>query len=198
MRYINNKKCVNCSRERIRKWSTKNLEKCHERSQKWYQSNFKKVCEKSRKWQQENPEKCYEIHRKWRQSNSEMIQSYTKKYRESTRTSGIKNRARRKNAEGYHSTKQWIDLNECYGHHCLRCKKHESEFPINPITGRCYVMERDHIVPLSVCQWCSKNYKVCCCPNQKLGTNWISNIQPLCHICNGMGGKGTKIIDYRT
>ena len=41
--------------------------------------------------------------------------------------------------------------------------------------------EVDHVIPIS-----------------KPGTNnWITNIQPLCEKCNGMGVKGTKSTDYR-
>ena len=67
---------------------------------------------------------------------------------------------------------EWIALKDKYDHRCLCCKKHESELD-RPL-------EQDHIVPVT-----------------KGGTNWISNIQPLCHKCNGMGGKGTKIVDFR-
>jgi 5-methylcytosine-specific restriction endonuclease McrA len=76
------------------------------------------------------------------------------------------------NIEGFHTADQWIQLKEQCGFQCLRCGAKEIDLD-SPL-------EQDHIVPIS-----------------KNGTNWISNIQPLCKACNGMGGKGTKIIDYR-
>jgi hypothetical protein len=193
------------AREIVRKWQQANPEKV----QRWYQQNSEKANKQSRKWQQANPEKNRENHLKWLKANPEKVREQNHKrdlkrrenncerYREIHRVALEKSRAKRNQAEGYYTTQDWIDLKEQYDNHCLCCKKHKSEFSINPRTGRPYAMEQDHIIPLSVCQWCSKNYKVCRCPNQKLGTNWISNIQPLCHDCNGMGGKGTKIIDYR-
>jgi 5-methylcytosine-specific restriction endonuclease McrA len=81
-------------------------------------------------------------------------------------------KAKRRNAEGSHTTQEWLDLKEHFENCCLCCGRHESQFD-EPL-------EQDHIVPLS-----------------KGGSNWISNIQPLCEDCNGMGGKGTKTIDYR-
>jgi len=84
-----------------------------------------------------------------------------------------KNRAKRFAAEGSYTVHEWIDLKERYDNRCLRCHKHQFELD--------RVLEQDHIVPIT-----------------KGGTNWITNIQPLCHDCNGMGGKGTQIIDYRT
>jgi 5-methylcytosine-specific restriction endonuclease McrA len=84
-----------------------------------------------------------------------------------------KNKLKRKNVEGSYTVSEWIDLKNKYGNQCLCCARHESELES--------VLEQDHVIPLS-----------------KGGSNWISNIQPLCADCNGMGGKGTKIIDYRT
>lgn len=83
------------------------------------------------------------------------------------------NRAKRLDAEGSYTTQEWIALKEQYGNRCLRCHKHQFELD--------RVLEQDHIIPIT-----------------KGGTNWITNIQPLCHDCNGMGCKGTQTIDYRT
>ena len=84
-----------------------------------------------------------------------------------------KRKAKLKTISGFYTTQEWLDLKEHYGNICLCCRKHESEL-VRPL-------EQDHVIPIT-----------------KPGTsNWITNIQPLCHDCNGMGGKGTKIIDYR-
>jgi len=97
---------------------------------------------------------------------------HTAKGRATNIAAAIKNRAKRLNAEGFYTTQEWINLKEQYDNRCLCCGRHQSELD--------RVLEQDHIIPLS-----------------KAGTNWISNIQPLCHDCNGMGGKGVKTIDYR-
>lgn len=77
-------------------------------------------------------------------------------------------RARRFNAEGEHSFQDWLELKIKYGYMCLCCKKSEPEVKLS----------EDHIIPLS-----------------KGGSNYISNIQPLCGSCNSI--KYNKIIDYR-
>lgn len=68
-------------------------------------------------------------------------------------------------ADGDFSAKEWRDLKSLFGNICLWCGQRK------PLTV-------DHVVPLS-----------------KGGTNWISNIQPLCKSCNSK--KNNKIIDFR-
>lgn len=72
----------------------------------------------------------------------------------------------RRSDEGVFSWEEWKAVCQRYGDRCLRCG--DADVLLTP----------DHIVPLS-----------------KGGTNWISNIQPLCLRCNQR--KGTKTIDYR-
>ena len=180
IRFISDKSCVNCKRkyghinqekyqERSRKWRKENPERHKKQNQIWNQANPEKhrncARKANQKWYQANPEKAHERTLKWRRNNYE-------RYLEINRTGGVKNYAKRKQAEGSHTTQEWIDLKEQYGNRCLRCGRHQLELD--------RTLEQDHIVPLT-----------------KNGTNWITNIQPLCHDCNGMGGKGTKIIDYR-
>jgi len=81
-------------------------------------------------------------------------------------------RAKFINVEGSYSTHDWLALKQSFGNRCLCCHAHEDD-----LSGP---LEQDHVIPLS-----------------RGGTNWITNIQPLCRACNSMGGKGTKVIDYR-
>jgi len=97
----------------------------------------------------------------------------TERGKEVNRVGQMHSYTKRLNVEGSHTTQDWIDLKNFYGNRCLRCGKHQS------MLNR--VLEEDHVIPLS-----------------KHGTNYITNIQPLCHDCNGMGGKGTATTDYRT
>jgi HNH endonuclease. len=194
-RYVSKKCCVNCNNkqglkwqqanpERVRgtnqKWNQANREKNRERCRKWNQANPEKKQECDRKYRQENPKKKYEQNRKWFDANQEKMRESKQKWKQANpeqykiilQVSGRKNKAKRMQAEGSYTAQEWIDLKEKYDNRCLCCRRHQSELD--------RVLEQDHIIPLT-----------------KGGTNWISNIQPLCRDCNGMGGKGTKIIDYR-
>jgi 5-methylcytosine-specific restriction endonuclease McrA len=62
--------------------------------------------------------------------------------------------AREKNAEGQHSLQEWIDLKDKYGNRCASCKEERK-------------LTKDHIIPLS-----------------EGGSDYITNIQPLCKSCN--------------
>lgn len=84
------------------------------------------------------------------------------------RASYYKRVAREKNAEGEFSQQEWEDILELYDHTCLCCKRKEPEIYLTV----------DHVIPLS-----------------RGGSNYISNIQPLCIECNK--SKFTKTIDYR-
>jgi hypothetical protein len=62
--------------------------------------------------------------------------------------------ARERNAKGSHTFKEWKELCEKWGNTCCQCRKKRK-------------LTKDHIVPLS-----------------KGGTDYISNIQPMCRSCN--------------
>lgn len=73
--------------------------------------------------------------------------------------------ARKMNAQGSHSVKEWSTLKAQFDNRCVRCL-------------RLIQLTRDHVIPLS-----------------KGGSDYISNIQPLCKSCNSH--KMTETKDYR-
>jgi hypothetical protein len=78
------------------------------------------------------------------------------------------NYERRKNATGSHTSSEWGLVLARYGNKCLRC-----EAP-----GEAVTLTKDHIVPLA-----------------SGGTDYASNLQPLCLSCNCW--KGNREIDFR-
>jgi 5-methylcytosine-specific restriction endonuclease McrA len=66
---------------------------------------------------------------------------------------------------GSHTKKEWKDLCDRYGNICLACGEPE-------------ILTEDHVMPVS-----------------RGGTDYISNIQPLCQSCNSK--KSTNATDYR-
>jgi 5-methylcytosine-specific restriction endonuclease McrA len=77
-------------------------------------------------------------------------------------------RAREQAAEGSFTDAEWSALKAFYNHACLCCGKREPEIRLTV----------DHVIPL-----------------EKGGSNFISNIQPLCASCNS--AKGANSTDYR-
>jgi len=77
-------------------------------------------------------------------------------------------RAREQASEGSFTDVEWIALKASYNYTCLCCGKREPEIRLTV----------DHVIPL-----------------EKGGSNFISNIQPLCGSCNS--AKGAQCIDYR-
>lgn len=80
-------------------------------------------------------------------------------------------RRREQDAVGCHAEAEWQEILERYGRRCLRCGIHES----HTVLGR---LTRDHVVPLDAG-----------------GTDYASNLQPLCQRCNSW--KCNREIDFR-
>lgn len=103
-----------------------------------------------------------------RESNPERYKAQQKRYVKAhpakVRQTKYQYRMSRKQAEGSFTDDEWLVLCEGHNHRCACCGKKKK-------------LTIDHIVPLS-----------------KGGTNYISNIQPLCKSCNSR--KGAKTIKY--
>jgi 5-methylcytosine-specific restriction endonuclease McrA len=95
-------------------------------------------------------------------------QSDYEKLRRWQRNHELRRRNRKNHTEGSHTEAEWEALKAYYNYTCLRCGKREPEVSLT----------RDHVVPLS-----------------QGGSDWITNLQPLCPICNST--KNDKMIDYR-
>jgi len=114
---------------------------------------------------------CYSVYRReimppeeqpsWRGgvSNTEAHRRWKGKNPE--RMAFLKSRryAREKGAEGSHTFEEWEELQKQYKHCCAICHKRKK-------------LTRDHIIPLS-----------------ENGTDYITNIQPLCRNCNSQKWK---------
>ena len=87
-------------------------------------------------------------------SNTEAHRRWKRKNPERMAFLKARRYAREKGAEGSHTFEEWQNLKKKHGFCCVICGKHKK-------------LTKDHIKPLSIG-----------------GTDYISNIQPLCRNCN--------------
>ena len=199
MNNIVTKKCIKCSKEKpekefyFRTDTGKRRNACQECNLKFHKNLYRedaekhkafareyskryypKVREKKRQYAVENKEKIRErmrvYQKEYYEKNKETIKQRNKQWetKNPEKRAAItgKRRSRIISAEGNFTAGEWKELCEKYGQVCLCCGKRERLTP-------------DHVIPLA-----------------RGGSNWITNIQPLCRSCNA--SKGTKTIDYRT
>lgn len=117
-----------------------------------------------KKYYAENKNRLCEYQVKWRKENQEQYKQYMRDAR-----------ARRNNADGKTTLKQWLMIVDyyCSNKKCISCGKlYNNEIQRDKITV-------DHIVPIN-----------------KNGTNWPDNLQPICYSCNASKSDNI-IIDYR-
>lgn len=149
------------------------------------EANPEKVKDTHRAYYERNREQRKQAQRvqnaRRRATQSEQVREYHRAYyrklkqsdhaklRRWQRKHELLRRNRKNRAEGSHTEAEWETLKAHYNYTCLRCGKHEPEITLT----------RDHIVPLT-----------------QEGSDWITNIQPLCPTCNST--KNDKTIDYRT
>ena len=162
--------CRRCESNRSRAKYERNKEIILAQKRAWYASHSEHHNSLTSRWRKEHREESREIARrsyyKHHSKNIDRVVKWRKKNPEKFSIYSKNNRAMRRGATGKHSFSEWEALCYKYNHTCLKCGK--TDVKLTP----------DHIVPLS-----------------KGGTNYIDNIQPLCHSCNS--SKNNKTIDYR-
>ena len=196
-------RCKDCLNREERERRAANPEKYRKLSREYMAMRRDKSNEYQRSWRAANREKVKVALRTYRERNREKINMLARirratsleHYRAIGRASLAKHREKRNaasreyarrhpgwrsakvrarramkyHAEGSHTEAEWESLKAQYDYTCLRCSKHEPEITLT----------RDHVIPIT-----------------KGGSDYIANIQPLCHSCNS--AKNTQIIDYRT
>ncbi len=119
-------------------------------------------------WRENNLERNRQIKRDWRKRNPGSEYEGNKRWitENKERMAHLKARryARERGAEGNHTLEEWQVLKAKFNNICVSC-----------FEGK--LLSKDHIIPLS-----------------KGGTDYINNIQPLCHSCNSR--KYNKVINY--
>ncbi len=154
-------------------WRKANPERAQAKVTEWRKANPERAQAKVTEWHKANPEKRREHRAAWRKAHAEEIKASKAEWhkRDPNRGRMYQQTRRAKKAAngGSFTTSEWQSLKQHYEFRCLCCSQKE---PYIELTI-------DHVVPVT-----------------QGGSNDISNIQPLCLICNL--SKGTKTVDYRS
>jgi 5-methylcytosine-specific restriction endonuclease McrA len=155
-----------------RAWRAENQEKVSASLHAYRETHREQIRIVAKKRRDANLEHHRAIGRKAYANNREKRRTYNRAYRKAhpeRYKEQVRTRRNRKyQAEGSHSEAEWEALKAKYTYTCLRCGRQEPEITLT----------RDHVIPIT-----------------QGGSDWITNIQPLCHICNS--SKNNKSIDYR-
>jgi len=152
-----------------------NSTRISESGKQWKKDNPDKARAIQKRYRKKYPEKMNEKSKKWARENPDKIRIRHKKYRQENpdkiKAINHKYRARKKNAEGSFTREEWEAKKKEFNYKCVDCGKSETELLDKTGIG----LTIDHIIPLS-----------------KNGTNYISNIEPRCLVCNS--SKNNKVL----
>lgn len=129
------------------------------------QARTQKWLDKNPGWSKAYQEAYYEDHKEEIAARSKIDRAPGGKYYSTVLAYVNRRRALKAAAEGSHTVEEWEALKKQYDYRCLRCGKQTK-------------LTRDHIIPLS-----------------RGGSDYISNLQPLCLSCNSK--KLASSTDYR-
>ena len=161
------------NREYKRRQAFKHRKKNRARGRRWYLANRNRVNERVKLYRARNKKRWSQYHLEWQRRNKPKMRAWHKRWLSTEHGKkvmlhhGRNYRAKIRGATGTHTLEEWEDLKKRFGFRCRMCKKKEPKIRLT----------RDHIIPIS-----------------KHGSNFISNIQPLCGPCNS--SKHNKIVSH--
>jgi 5-methylcytosine-specific restriction endonuclease McrA len=157
-------------RERVRLYKKNNPDKVRAYQKKYRDSHKEEAKEYGKIYRQEHPDqmRSYQTTEEQKEKSAIRTKNWIKENPEQARCIRRDRRARIRNAEGSFTPEEWENLKQTYKYQCLRCNKFQPEIELVP----------DHVIPIS-----------------RGGSNYISNIQPLCKTCNNI--KYVDSTDYR-
>lgn len=176
--------CHECRRVMKLKYAADHREQEAQRAKEWYHSNIdrgraarkayylehrQEVISRATQYRADHPNERKSYIERWNAENAVKIRGYREKW-ESAHPGHKQMRCRKRRAiksETYIdlTSEQWEEVLDRYDHRCLAC-------------GAADDITLDHVIPVAM-----------------NGPTTMSNVQPLCGICNS--AKGVKIIDYR-
>lgn len=139
-------------------WREENREWIREYSRVYRDRNLEKVSKSNLDWHYNNRARSLNNSRRWKENNPDKVKMHDH----------LK-RARRNNAPGYCSDRQWAARFNYHGRKCRYCEK-----PLDEST-----VQIEHMVPLA-----------------RGGTNWPANLVPSCRWCN-TSKKDKTYFEYR-
>lgn len=192
---LDTKRCPECKIVRLRSEFSRNRQRkdglCHrckvcthayyertrehqiEVTRRWCQANPRRHAANAARWSKKNPEYGRAMAKQYRDAHKgdpelaekererqrkkwDLVDRYRPRKRnpETRKAAYHRYRSRLKNAEGKFTAAEWISCKEAHGNVCANC-------------GEAKKLCADHIIPIS-----------------KGGSNYITNIQPLCFSCN--------------
>lgn len=163
-------KCKECDNELRRQRRLDNIEEERRKDRARNLLRHDERMELCKRWYAKNKQHAREYNRRYYEENREAVLELNRQWRinhpHRLRTLKRNYKARKRGAVGDHTDEQFQALIEYYGRLCLCC-------------GEDTKLTADHVVPVS---WG--------------GSNYISNIQPLCRPCNS-AKKNHHDTDYR-
>lgn len=141
-------------------------------AKRWRERNKELLAQRNKEYRKKNREMDLARKVRYRELNREKVAIYDRAYRQSHKEERTKwtteYQSLRRMAIGSHTEEEWEELKAKYNYQCLSCRKFHPEIKLS----------KDHVIPF-----------------RQSGTNYISNIQPLCVNCNSK--KKTKSTDFR-